>query len=193
MSTIADRYRRLSNHFLGLVERVPDDAWDAPSPCEEWTARDVAAHVVDVHGMMLKPLDRSLSQAPPAADDPVGAVRAAIEDVQGVLDDPELAGTEYDGYFGPTTVQDTVDRFLGMDLVVHGWDLASAVGIDEQIPADEITRVRADAEALESTMRAPNVVGPALEPPAGATDQDRLLAFLGRDPNWRPKTAKARA
>ncbi|MBI5088112.1 MAG: TIGR03086 family protein [Actinobacteria bacterium] len=193
MNQIADRYRRLSEHFIDLVERVPDDAWTSPSPCDGWTARDVVAHVVDVHGMMLKPLHRGLSDAPAVADDPAGAVRSATADVQRVLDDPESAGTEYDGYFGPTTVQATIDRFLGIDLVVHAWDLASAAGLDEQIAETELARVRADVEDLGDNMRAPNVVGPPLDPPADASEQDRLLAFLGRDPHWTPGTAKARA
>ncbi|MGD9999285.1 MAG: TIGR03086 family metal-binding protein [Ilumatobacteraceae bacterium] len=193
MSHVADRYRKLSRHFLEVVAQVPDDAWSAPSPCEGWSARDVVAHIVDVHGMMLRPLNRELGPAPRVADDPLGALRAAVDDVQRVLDDPALAGTEYDGYFGPTRVEDTIDRFLGMDLVVHAWDLARAVGIDEQIPADEVARVQADADALGDTMRAPNVVGPAIEALTGSTGQDRLLAFLGRDPDWTAGTTKARA
>ncbi|HEX2299572.1 MAG TPA: hypothetical protein VHH34_13850 [Pseudonocardiaceae bacterium] len=46
-------------------------------------------------------------------DDPRRAWAEAREAMQELLDDPDRAGREYDGYFGRTTVQDTVDRFLG--------------------------------------------------------------------------------
>ena len=163
---------------------MPADRWAAPSPCDGWTARDVVSHVIDVHGMMLKPLQRELSDAPSVDDDPEAAIGSAIADVQAVLDDPQLASTEYDGYFGRTCVQDTIDRFMCLDLVVHGWDLAKAAGLPYDIADDEIARVNDDVEQLGDAMRSPNVVGPAVDPPANASDQDRLLAFLGRDPNW---------
>jgi uncharacterized protein (TIGR03086 family) len=184
MTAIADRYRRLATRFAGLVDRVPADRWSAPSPCDGWTTKDVVSHVVDVHGMMLKPLQRQLSDAPSVDDDPAAAITSAIADVQAVLDDPQLAGTEYDGFFGPTSVQATIDRFMCFDLVVHGWDLAQAADLSYEISDDEVTRVHSDVDQLGDAMRSPNVVGPAIEPPPNASAQDRLLAFLGRDPNW---------
>jgi uncharacterized protein (TIGR03086 family) len=184
MTQIADRHRRLSTNFVDVVASVPPDRWSAQSPCDEWTARDVVRHVVGVHGMMLKPLGRQLSEAPPVDTDPIGALDSAIADVQQVLNDPALAGTEYDGYFGRTSVQDTIDRFLCFDLVIHAWDLAKAAGLETSIPAEEVTRVRSDADRLGDAMRAPKVVGPEVAAPANASSQDRLLAFLGRDPNW---------
>jgi uncharacterized protein (TIGR03086 family) len=185
MSTdTADRYRRLSTQFARLVDDVPADRWSAPSPCEGWNARDVVRHVIDVHGMMLKPLQRDVSGGPSVDDDPSAAIRWAIAKVQDVLDDPALATTQYDGHFGPTTVQATIDRFMCMDLNVHGWDLAAAAGLPYTIADDEIALVRADVEALGDAIRSPNVAGPAVEPPADADEQDRLLAYLGRDPSW---------
>ena len=185
MTAIADRYRRLATRFADMVDRVPAERWSAPSPCDGWTTRDLVSHVVDVHGMMLKPLQRQLSDAPSADDDPGAAIKSAIGDVQAVLDDPQLAGTEYDGFFGPTHVEDTIDRFMCFDLVVHGWDLAKSAGLPYDIPDDEIDRVNDDVEQLGDAMRSPNVVGPAVDPPENASDQDRLLALLGRDPNWK--------
>jgi hypothetical protein len=75
-------------------------------------ARDVVRHVVDVHQMMLRPLDRTLSPAPSVDDDPLGAFQAARADVASVLDDPALAKTEYDGQFGRSVVEQTIDGFL---------------------------------------------------------------------------------
>ena len=183
MSVIADRYRTLADAFEAKVAAVRPDGWDGPSPCAGWTARDVVGHVVDVHGMMLRPLDRGLSAAPSVADDPLAAFRSARADVQRVLDDPAVADAEYDGMFGRTSVSATVDQFLGFDLVVHGWDLARATGQDETIPAPEVERVLAFVERMgTSTMRDNGVTGPEFPVPPDAPAQSRMLGLLGRDP-----------
>lgn len=182
MNDTAVRFHRLSDAFEQTVASVGPDDWDRPSPCPEWTARDVVKHVVDVHGMMLKPLQRTLSDAPSVADDPLAAFRAASADVADVVDDPSLQGTEYDGYFGPTTVGATIDRFLGLDLTIHRWDLARATGQDATIAVEDLDRIGRDVAELGDAARQEKVFGPPVEIADDADEHDRLLAFLGRDP-----------
>ena len=43
----ADRFARVSQGFLARIEAVPADAWGNASPCPNWTARAVVAHVID--------------------------------------------------------------------------------------------------------------------------------------------------
>jgi uncharacterized protein (TIGR03086 family) len=179
MTAIADRYRTLADAFEAKVAAVSPDDWSNPSPCEEWTVRQLVDHVVDVHGMMLKPLDRTLPDGP---DDPLGAFKAARADVEVVLDDPALAGREYDGQFGKTKVEDTIDRFMAFDLVVHGWDLARATGQDETIDPVEVDRTWDAVQALGENMRKYGVTGPEVAVPPDASKQDRLLGLLGRQP-----------
>jgi uncharacterized protein (TIGR03086 family) len=182
MTEIADRIHKLSDAFEAKVAAVPPERWSSPSPCEGWDARGVVRHILDVHGMMVKPLGRELSAAPSVDDDPLGAYRSARADVAAVLDDPQLAGTEYDGLFGRTRVEATIDTFLGFDLVVHGWDLARAAGLDDTIDPAEVARAEAQANALGDNLRRPGVCGPEVPAPPGADAQERLLCYLGRDP-----------
>jgi uncharacterized protein (TIGR03086 family) len=182
MTEIAARYRRLADAFEATIERTGPDDWSNPSPCEDWDARGVVEHVVDVHSMMLRPLERRLAGGPSVADDPLGAFRAARSEVEVVLDDPALAGHEYDGLLGRTTVETTIDRFLGFDLVVHGWDLARATGQDEAMDPDEIERIWGMAQGLGDNLRRSGVCGPEVAVADDAPLQDRLLGMLGRDP-----------
>ena len=76
-SEIADRYRRRADAFEAKVAAARAEQWDDRSPCEGWTARDVVGHIVDMHGAMLRPLDRDLTPAPSVADDPLVAYRSA--------------------------------------------------------------------------------------------------------------------
>jgi uncharacterized protein (TIGR03086 family) len=182
VSEIADRYRRLAAAFTDKVAAVPTDRWESPSPCEGWTARDVVGHVVQTQGMFLGFVGRSTPDGPSVDVDPVGAWRIANAAVQADLDDPERASVEFEGHFGQQTFEQAVDRFLSFDLVVHGWDLARAAGLDDAIAEDDLARVKAAAEAFGDAMRGPGAFGPEVDSAADADEQTKLMAFLGRHP-----------
>lgn len=182
MESIAQRYARLRKSFAAKIAGTPEERWGNQSPCEDWTALDVVRHVVETQGMFERHVGRELEAGPAVDDDPHGAFIAATDQVQAHLEDPETATTGFDGYFGPTTFEESVDGFLSLDLVVHGWDLARAAGIDEHIDPDDVTWVWSRVEALEDTMRGPMTFAEPIDAEPDATDQDKLLAFLGRQP-----------
>jgi uncharacterized protein (TIGR03086 family) len=180
MSEISDRYRRLGDAFADKISAVPEGKWESQSPCEEWKARDVVSHVVGTQGMFLGFIGKELGDIPSADDDPLGAWNAARTKVQAVLDDPDQATTEFQGFAGRSTFEAGVDKFLCTDLVVHGWDLARATGLDESIGAEDVKRVRRNMESMGDAMRGPGAFGAEIEAPGGADDQQKMLAFLGR-------------
>jgi uncharacterized protein (TIGR03086 family) len=180
MEPTAQRYERLADAFAATVAAVPESAWQNPSPCEGWTARDVVRHVVDTQGMFLGFVGGGLGDIPSVDDDPGAAWRSAGAAVQAELDDPERAGAEFEGASGTSTLEQAVERYLLFDLVIHRWDLARAAGLDDRIDQAELPWARERAEAFGDRARSPGVFGPELEPPPGADDQTRLLAFVGR-------------
>jgi uncharacterized protein (TIGR03086 family) len=182
MSDIAERYRRLAGTFEERIAAVPADRWEDPSPCEDWTARDVVRHVVDTQALFLGFVGREAGELPGVDDDPLGAFAGARRVVQADLDDAEQAQVGFEGFFGPTTFEAAVDRFLCGDLVVHGWDLARATGLDEHIDAGDVEAVTAEARRFGDAFRSPGVCGPEVEVPADASAKDKLLAFYGRRP-----------
>jgi uncharacterized protein (TIGR03086 family) len=180
VTEISQRYARRADAFAAKIAAVPDDRWSAPTPCENWTARELVAHVVDSQGVFLGFVGGSVGEIPLVDDDPLGAWNGARAVVQQGLEDPEQAAAEFEGGTGKQTFAGAVDRFLSFDLVVHGWDLAHATGLDERIAADDVERTREQADAFGDAMRDPRAFGPEVEPPPGADPQARLLAFLGR-------------
>jgi uncharacterized protein (TIGR03086 family) len=100
--------------------------------------------------------------------------------VQADLDDPERAGAEFTGFFGTTTFEAAVDRFLNSDLVIHRWDLARATGQDETIDPADAGRVLEGARAFGDAFRSPGACGPEIPVPDDADLQTRLLGFYGR-------------
>lgn len=180
MSEYSDRYRRVSDDLTALIEAVPPDRWDNPSPCDEWTARDVVRHIIGTYQMFLGFVGRELPAAPSVDEDPVAAWRSARDAIRAAFDDPAVAGAEYDGMFGRTTFEKSADRFISADVVIHSWDLARATGGNERLDPDEVRRIGEALAPMDEAMRSPNAFGPKLEPPEGADDQTRFLAFLGR-------------
>lgn len=182
METIAQRYQRLRDTFLATVAAVPPDRWDDPSPCEDWTARDVVAHVVATQGTFETLVGRSLEPGPDVADDPEGALRTATDQVQQHLEDPATAGVEFDGMLGRRSFEDAVNNFLGLDLIVHRWDLARATGVDETILDVDIAWVREATGDASEMIRSEGVCGPEVPVGPDASEQDQMLAYLGRRP-----------
>ncbi len=90
------------------------------------------------------------------------------------LDDPEVANTTFEGMMGTQTFAEAIDRFICFDLLVHGWDLAHATGLDEAMDPADVERLDQAAKAFGDRMRGPGAFGEAVEPPPGADDQTRV-------------------
>jgi uncharacterized protein (TIGR03086 family) len=195
MSDIADRYRRHADAFERKVAAVRPEQWSNQSPCASWDARGVVEHIVVMHGVMLRPLDRALSTAPLTSDDPLAAFRAARADIEAVLQDPALAATECDTPGGRMTVAQQIDEVVSDDMVLHGWDLARATGQDDAMDPEDVERQWSINSAIPAELmekyRTPGAFGPGIEVfgpevkvPEDAPLQDRLLGLIGRDPGW---------
>ncbi len=103
--------------------------------------------------------------------------RASIE--PHVLDEGWMA-TTYDGWFGPTTVGDTLSTFYGFDLLVHGWDIASSSGEPYVWSEAEMDQIEAAIAGFGPALYTEGVCKPAVEVPSDAPRQVKLLGLLGR-------------
>jgi uncharacterized protein (TIGR03086 family) len=182
MSEVSERYARIAAGFDRRVRGVGTNAWSLPSPCTEWTVRDVVAHVVSVHRHVVAGLDAS-APPPPATDpDLVGAWAAATSDVSAVLADPERASAPVTGRFAPMPLEEMIGRLLCSDTLVHSWDIAHATGQDEHLDPAGVTYAFAMLLPNDEAIRGAGSFGPKIEPPRSADEQTRFLCFLGRSP-----------
>lgn len=182
--TVSDRYRRLSAMFDSTVTAV--ESWDAQSPCEEWTARDVLAHVLTTEADFPSKVGLTLDRSVDAAADPVGAWHEVRDSMQAILDDPTTAGLEYEALGEQTTLAESVDRFLCFDLIVHRWDIGRAAGLDVEIPAEDIADGNTFLDMMGQMFYDYGASKPAIPVADDASDQDRLLGRAGRDAHWAP-------
>ncbi len=165
--------------FGAVCDRLPAAAWDQPSPCEGWTARDVLRHVIDTEREFLVQHGIDLPEQE-SGTDPATVWRNHAAALADVLADPGVGARAYDGYFGPTTVGDTLLRFYGHDLVVHRWDLATSAGLEERFTEAEMDFSALCIESYGEALYSEGVCRPGVDAPADADRQAQLLARMGR-------------
>jgi len=180
VSEASERYGRIAAGFGTRVGGAAPDAWTRPSPCTEWTARDVLGHVVSVHRMVIGGLDAGVPPPPATDTDLVAAWTAATAEVVAALTDPERASAPVAGRFAPMPLEQLIGRLLCIDTLVHTWDLARATGQDERLDAAAVTIAFDGIRPADENIRGAGGFGPKIEPPPGADEQTRFLCFLGR-------------
>lgn len=85
----ADRYRKLTAVMADRVAAVDGSGWSQPSPCAEWTARDVLGHVIEVHSWPLRATGMPVDDIPSHTEQPVAAWEAVSSRLAALLDDPD--------------------------------------------------------------------------------------------------------
>lgn len=182
----AETHRTAAARFTDVAEGVQD--WDVPTPVKEWTARDVVRHLVEwFPGFLGSGSDVQLDPGPSADDDPVAAWAHQRDQVQALLEDPGRSGRPFRSPMVPEApLEQVVDRFYTADVVMHTWDLARATGQDDTLDEAVIGPMLEGMRQMEGMIRASGQFG--TEQPVGpdAGLQDRFVAFIGRDPGWRP-------
>lgn len=184
MNEIAERYRKVADGMTETVKAVPADAWDNPAPCEGWVARDVVRHMVEwIPGFLRSGAAIDLPAGPSVDDDPVAAWQVLTDGIQGVLDDPTSARSQFEHpRAGRHSVEDAIATFFLGDVLIHTWDLARATGQDEALDRDEVHRMFEGIEPYDEMLRASGQYGPRVAVPDDADEQAKLIAFMGRQP-----------
>ena len=163
-----------------LAEGIRQDQWDAPTPCAEWSVRDLTRHLVAGNRLFARAVREDLPPAAPVEQDRYAALRESADELVSAFTAPGALDRVVVVPFG--RVPGIVALHLRLvEALVHGWDLASATG---QVP-------RFDDESAERGLefsRAKLSEVPADRSPFGppqpvdpqAPVLDRLAALLGR-------------
>jgi uncharacterized protein (TIGR03086 family) len=161
---------------------------DAPVPCEGWTVRDLAEHMM-TWTPVLAGAGRGAPPepgAPSAEGDWAAVLRADRDDLVEVWSDPQA-------WQGTTTMTSSelpasvVGTMTLCELVLHAWDLARGLG--EPVGWDDalLAEVYESLAQLTPIGRQMGAFGPAVHVPTDAPLLDRVVALAGRDPLWTPR------
>ncbi len=180
MNPTLTQYDAAHRRLTEILDAVPDTAWASPSPCAEWSAADVIGHLIGTQRDFLATHGVDLGTAPDVAADPAAAWREHARQVREALSDDAVHDRPFDGFFGPTTVGAALDQFYVWDMVVHRWDVARAVGADPALTDAELDRIEAGADSFGPALYMDGICGAAVDVPADADRDARVLARLGR-------------
>lgn len=177
---VRTQLEQLGPPLRSVVGGIRPDQLEQATPCSEFTVRGVLEHMVTGATVFAAGFR---GEAPPAevdTSDPVAQLGPALgELVDAILAPGGLEGT-IAAPFG-TVPREVFARFVVLDGLVHGWDLARATGQRYEPPADLVQAVEAFArQTISDEMRVPGVFAAATPPPDGASPIERLAAFTGR-------------
>jgi uncharacterized protein (TIGR03086 family) len=175
-----------------VVAAVPDTAWAAPTPCSEWTVRQVLNHArIDqqAYGLVLtggRPDSDPFHPTDALAGDPVAELDRVLRMVADAYADLPADAEQVPTPLGPMPLPFAAAT-AAMDAAVHAWDIAAATGQNRPLSTDLAGGIWPAAERIVDQLRdAYRVFAPAREVAKGYDRSETLLAFLGRDPHWTP-------
>lgn len=175
MNTPEQLWQQAADNFERHLLSVTNDQWDGETTCDQWTIRDLVEHTLMWQRRALSLLGADLD---PEAG--WNEIRSAAIDT---LSDPSCLEGSVDTGPGQSMDKHQVFGFALGDLLIHSWDLARSLGADETLPVKPVEAVQLGLDRVpEEMLRAPNMFGPAVDVPAGAGAQHKLLAFAGRRP-----------
>jgi uncharacterized protein (TIGR03086 family) len=184
---VCEIYRRAGAGFAAGVHRV-GERWTDPTPLPGWDVRALVHHLVEeqrwappllggqtIHQVGDRFAGDLLGTDPvPAFDAAAGKALEAVH-AEGALErtvhlsSGECPGHEY-------VMQ------LAADHLVHSWDLARALGLDETLDPAATAAVRDWFADREPLYRQAGLIGPRVEAGPGSDSQAELLGMFGRTP-----------
>jgi len=184
---VVELHNRTVRNFAELVADVADNQWTEPTPCSDWDVLALVNHVVGEERWAVPLMEgRTIADVGDSLDgdllgkDPAGAASSAAREAE------VAAGLPIDKVhlsYGDEDPQEYLHQ-LAADHLIHGWDLAVAIGARPRLDADLVDEITPWFAEREQIYRSAGVVGAHLE--GFTAPADELLAAFGRDPRWTP-------
>lgn len=178
--------------FHKRLKTLDASQWGARTPCAEWDVRTLVNHVTG-ELLWIPPLlegktvpevgDRFDGDV--LGDDPQATWLGAVAGAEAAAAAPGALDGIAHLSFGDFPASDYLGQVTS-DAIIHAWDLARALGVDDRWDPAISEFVVAFMDPQIEAWRSAGAFGPAVDVPPGADTQDRLLAQTGRSPSWRP-------
>ncbi|MFC8312829.1 TIGR03086 family metal-binding protein [Gordonia sp. NPDC057258] len=186
-----------ADHMLALTATVADADLDRPTPCGDMDLAALVAHVDGLSQAFAAAARKDFGTLTSTPPDPAQSqlstqwrddLRRHVHDLAKSWDDPAAwdGMTQAGGVELPAEIMGLVAL---SELVLHGWDIARAMGIPFDI-SDDILQVVFDLHyPPQPQEERDGMFGPVVEVPEDAPLVDRLAGLTGRAPRW-PQSVK---
>jgi uncharacterized protein (TIGR03086 family) len=180
---------------LEFVSHVTTEDLGRPTPCADWNLGELLAHMTIQHygfaaAAQGHGADPVVWQGPAPGGDPVKAYTDAVEVVLAAFAEDGVLDREFSLPEISTAVtfpgRQAISFHL-IDYVVHGWDVAQALGLEVTCDPAVLAIALKVAELVPGGQArlVPNAAfAPVLTTSDDAGPLDRILTLLGRSSNW---------
>lgn len=186
-----DTLRRATDEYRSrLLEVRTASQWASATPCDEWTVRDVADHILGGNRFTVLilgglPPDAAMDDVTDGdyEGDPGQAFEESATAQLSAFSRPGVMERMYEHPMGLISGRQ-IARLRMSDMVVHAWDLARALGLPERLDQVLVTESIAVFEEVGETFTAAGFFGSG---PSGMLAEDssvqlKLLDMVGRRP-----------
>jgi uncharacterized protein (TIGR03086 family) len=190
---LVEAYEESSGWIEGLVRTVSEDQYASPTPCVKWNVRELLNRMIRLPYLGVAVLRRSehyhLHDRDFIGHDVAADYRAAADEFLIVMKEQGSLDGTVASPLGEMTAR-AWGQLVFVNQVTYGWDLATATGQDRTIPppvlevADRLVR-----GPFSGMPRMPELFDVEVPVSDSATPTERYVAFLGRDPDFKPVSA----
>jgi uncharacterized protein (TIGR03086 family) len=187
VSDLPEYHRGSVEYFDSLVRQIQADQWDNSTPCTDWSVRVLVNHIVyedmwtpELLGGKTVEEVGGRFDGDLLGDDPLGAWDRASKEAVSAVQDHGAMERMVNVSWGQISGEEYAAQ-LFLDHLIHGWDLASGIGVDTTLDTELVEACYRSAKAGEELIRGSGVFGNEIEVPEDADTQTRLLALLGRE------------
>jgi uncharacterized protein (TIGR03086 family) len=175
---VVDQLDQLTPVLAAVVGGIRDDQLGIPTPCANFTVGGVLNHMIG-GATVFAAAFRGVEPEQPDTTDVLTSFGPTLTGLADAMHSPGALDRTIQAPFGEVPGADFA-RFVVLDGLVHGWDLAISTGQPYEPPDALVAAVEAFARQALDPLRDGDTFGPALEPPPAATPIQRLAAFTGR-------------
>jgi uncharacterized protein (TIGR03086 family) len=187
MGEAIEMYRRAIEMFGQRVMAIGPEDWGRPTPCSDWSVRDLVHHLV-YEEVWAPPLFEGQTIADIGdrfegdilGADPQAAWKESAAGAVAAADEPLLDRTVHLS-FGDVPGREYLGQ-LTADHVIHAWDLARGIGGDDRLDPELVEFVHDFLAPQADQWRGAGVFAAAVPVGDDADLQTRLIALTGRTP-----------
>jgi uncharacterized protein (TIGR03086 family) len=172
--------------FAARADRVRAEDLGRATPCTDWDVRALVEHVIGellwtsplLAGRTIADVGDSLAGDHVGTDAATGSAVAIAAAQDAVVDITDWSAPVHVSY-GDVPAHAYVDE-VATDVLVHTWDLARAVGADEQLDPELVQLALERLDGQQEMLASTGLFGTPVVVADDAPPQTRLLAALGR-------------
>ncbi|MYS81560.1 TIGR03086 family protein [Streptomyces sp. SID5474] len=194
---LIDRFVLAGREFERRLRMVRPEQWTWPTPCSEWDVRQLVNHMTRGNVGYVRLLQGGtgadfirLRDEDALGADPLAAYMRSVRECAAAFGLPGALERVLDYPLGRVSGRQAI-AVRTTDSVIHTWDLARAIGVDDALDAGLVGWIGSHLDDIYAgLMETPTAVettnrffaAPDGEPAHDGSPQDRLLHRMGRNP-----------